>query len=93
MITHFLAQELRKCFNVLKLIDNGLVDLVKDFEGYILEYATKTLSKEASDPKVFVNCIAETHKKFDAITRETFDMHRDFCEIMDRVRIFRITSS
>uniref|UniRef100_A0A914PYQ5 Cullin family profile domain-containing protein n=1 Tax=Panagrolaimus davidi TaxID=227884 RepID=A0A914PYQ5_9BILA len=85
-MTHenFNGPELHKCFNVLKLIENGLVDLVKDYENYIIDFTTKKFGKDFNDPKVFVNVIAEAHEKFDKLTTKTFDRHREFTEIMDR---------
>jgi cullin 2 len=80
----FNSSELRKCFNVLKLIDYGLTDLVKDYENYIVEYTTKKFGNDFNDPKVFVNVIAKCHQKFDNITSETFAKHREFTEIVDR---------
>uniref|UniRef100_A0A914YDA6 Cullin N-terminal domain-containing protein n=1 Tax=Panagrolaimus superbus TaxID=310955 RepID=A0A914YDA6_9BILA len=83
---HFNGSELHKCYNVLKLIDNGLIDLVKDYETYIIDYTTKKFGKDFNDPKIFVNVVAEAHEKFDKLTYQTFDKHREFTEIMDRVR-------
>jgi hypothetical protein len=85
-MTHenFNGPELHKCFNVLKLIENGLVDLVKDYENYIIDFTTKKFGKDFNDPKVFVNVVAEAHEKFDKLTTKTFDRHREFTEIMDR---------
>uniref|UniRef100_A0A914PBL4 Cullin N-terminal domain-containing protein n=1 Tax=Panagrolaimus davidi TaxID=227884 RepID=A0A914PBL4_9BILA len=52
-MTHenFNGPELHKCFNVLKLIENGLVDLVKDYENYIIDFTTKKFGKDFNDPK------------------------------------------
>ncbi|KAE9553549.1 hypothetical protein FO519_003242 [Halicephalobus sp. NKZ332] len=78
----FDAESLKKCFQVLKLIDEGIYPLVNDFENYIIEVTGDKLGDQFSDPKVFVNAVAEANNHFKEIVGNVFSGNSDFQQAM-----------
>ena len=81
----FDSESLKKCFQVLKLIDNGITPMVNDFESYIVEVTGNKLGDQSSDPKVFVNAIAEANNYFKDIVEDVFSENPDFQQAMYKV--------
>jgi len=80
----FDSESLKKCFQVLKLIEDGMNSLVNDFENYIIEVTGDKLGDQSSDPKIFVNEIAEANNHFRTIVKDVFSDHPSFQQAMYR---------
>lgn len=82
----FEETSIKKCFSVLKLIDNGLYDLINEFKVYVIDETTSKIGDHMSEPKIFVNVVAEGSRKFKKIVEKVFDNHSEFLESMNVVR-------
>uniref|UniRef100_A0A7E4ZUD3 CULLIN_2 domain-containing protein n=1 Tax=Panagrellus redivivus TaxID=6233 RepID=A0A7E4ZUD3_PANRE len=81
---NFNEAHLKRCFNVLKLIPNGVDNLCHDFGAHVAEILAADVESNANDPKLFVTACSALCERFYGIVKRVFYGHRDFTAAVDK---------